>query len=464
MAKDSAGYNDPVRRFWDKYLFILNNNGVKHTAQQWYTKRVEQYIAHVPDQKLLTHTSEHVTAFFHDKGSQTSLKDWQFQQIIHAIELLFCQLVRCDWADSYDWQHWKMFAKTLETDHPTIIRQPDQVPGNLADSYNGSLVRSASGQFPELVNTLIATLRTNTYSISTERSYLRWVCLFLLFHKQVTQYTDTHIVRFIEHLVIAKNVTADTQSQALNALVFFYKHVLLQQPGDFSTFVRAKRHRRIPVVLSREEVKLILSQMNGVHYIMCALLYGAGLRLMECVRLRVMDIDFSYKQIKIHNAKGGKDRIVPLPVSVIEPLQLHLEDRERLHSRDLADGFGEVHLPGALARKYRHAPTDWRWQYVFCATRIALDPRSGKMRRHHLHQTALQKVIRACAKSTGITKRVTSHTLRHSFATHLLEDGYDIRTVQELLGHADVSTTMIYTHVLNKGANAVKSPMDSLID
>jgi len=242
---------------------------------------------------------------------------------------------------------------------------------------------------------------------------------------------------------VRRNVSASTQSQALNALVLFYKNILEQPVDDLGNFVRAKRPKRLPTVLSRQEVQTILENMTGTHYLMTSLLYGAGLRLMECVRLRVMDVDFSYGQIKIRDAKGKKDRIVPLPLTLRDLLVEHLEQRKQLHNQDLAEGFGEVYLPNALARKYRYAAIDWRWQYVFCATKLAHDPRSDKVRRHHIHETGLQKIIKRCSDKAGITKRVTSHTFRHSFATHLLEDGYDIRTVQELLGHADVSTTMI---------------------
>ncbi|MDH5632926.1 MAG: integron integrase [Gammaproteobacteria bacterium] len=463
MAMDSAAASGSVRRFWDKYLILLGKNNIKPTAQRWYVRRVEQYIDHYQGVKLSTHTAEHVTDYFREIGSQTTLKDWQYAQVVDAIQLLFGGLIHSPWAKDYDWQHWQAFARTLEPDHPTIIKDISNLQSeNLADSYRGSLVRNMSRQNPEYINKLIAVIRSRDLALTTERSYLHWVCRFLSYHKDATTYADQHIIDYIEQLVIRRDVSASTQSQALNALVFFYRHVLEQEVGDIQNFVRARRPKRLPVVLSRDEVRDVMSHMKGTHYLMSSLLYGAGLRLMECVRLRVMDIDFAYEQIRVCDGKGKKDRIVPLPSSVKLLLSSHLDERKKLHEKDLENGHGEIYLPAALARKYPHAPSDWRWQYVFCSTMVAYDSRSGKTRRHHLHQTALQKIIRDSARKAGICKRVTTHTFRHSFATHLLEDGYDIRTVQELLGHSDVSTTMIYTHVLNKGANAVKSPMDSL--
>jgi len=257
-------------------------------------------------------------------------------------------------------------------------------------------------------------------------------------------------------------VSASTQNQALCAIVFLYKHVLKRELGDFGNFAWAKKPKRLPVVLTKEEVKAVLRQLSGTNWIMAKLLYGSGLRLNECLQLRVQDIDFHYKQITVRNAKGEKDRVTMLPESVVEPLKRHLDFVKKLHEKDLKDGFGSVHLPYALERKYPNAATEWGWQYVFPATQISTDPRTGLRRRHHIHKTVLEKAVRQAVLKAGITKHASCHTFRHSFATHLLERGQDIRTVQELLGHKSVETTQIYTHVLNKGALGVTSPADDL--
>jgi integron integrase len=268
------------------------------------------------------------------------------------------------------------------------------------------------------------------------------------------------VLAFLEYLALGRKVAASTQNLALNALVFLFDQVLKKPLGDLGDFARAKRPRRLPVVLTRQEVELLLSTLSGIHQLKAGLLYGSGLRLMECLRLRVQDVDFGYRQIVVRNAKGGKDRIVPLPQRFSDPLNLHLEQRKTLHQDDLEKGFGEVYLPDALSRKYPNAAREWAWQYVFHSSKLSVDPRSGETRRHHAHESGLQKAVKKAARQVGIPKRVSCHCLRHSFATHLLEAGYDIRMVQELLGHADVSTTMIYTHVLNTPGVSVRSPAD----
>jgi integron integrase len=255
---------------------------------------------------------------------------------------------------------------------------------------------------------------------------------------------------------------ASTQNQALCAIVFLYGYVLKKDLGDFGELVWSKKPKRLPVVFSRQEVKAILNQLNGAYWIMTTLLYGSGLRLMECLRLRVKDIDFNYNQIVVRDAKGQNDRVTMLPQNVKKPLKQHLLKVKRIHEADFKAEYGAVYLPNALERKYPNANREWGWQYVFPATKISTDPRSGIQRRHHLDETVLQKAVKEAIRKVGITKQGSCHTLRHSFATHLLEDGYDIRTVQELLGHNDVKTTMIYTHVMNKGGLAVKSPADKL--
>ena len=268
------------------------------------------------------------------------------------------------------------------------------------------------------------------------------------------------VAAFLTYLAQERNVAAATQNQALSALLFLYGEVLGRKLGWIEGIARAKKPVRLPQVLTVAEVRALLAELEGTKWLMASLLYGAGLRLRECLRLRVKDINFDYRQIIVREGKGAKDRATMLPEVVIEPLRRHVARAKGLHARDLAEGYGEVALPGALERKYPGASREWAWQYVFPSGKRSADPRTGVIRRHHVYDDVLPRAIKEAARRAGVRKPVSCHTLRHSFATHLLENGYDIRTVQELLGHSDVSTTMIYTHVMNKGASAVKSPLD----
>ncbi len=274
---------------------------------------------------------------------------------------------------------------------------------------------------------------------------------------------EPEINRFLTDLAARQDVSASTQTQALSALLFLYDAVLGRKLGHLGDLVRAKRPERLPLVMTREEVRLVLGRMNDTPKLVATILYGTGARLLEGLRLRVKDLDFGLNQILIRDGKGQRDRVTMLPTALKEPLQRHLQPVFRLHQRDLAEGFGAVYLPDALERKYPNAARDWGWQYVFPATTRGADPRTGVIRRHHLHESVIQKAVKQAVRDSRLPKPISPHTLRHSFATHLLEDGYDIRTIQELLGHKDVSTTMIYTHVLNQaGGRGVRSPLDSL--
>jgi integron integrase len=271
---------------------------------------------------------------------------------------------------------------------------------------------------------------------------------------------ELEIRQFLSNLATDLNVASSTQNVAFNALLFLYKDVLKKDLPRISDIERSNRPKRLPVVFTPEEVKAFIERLSGIYSIMANLLYGSGLRLMECVRLRVKDLDFQYNQITVRDGKGEKDRITVLPQALNGPLRRHLAKVKLLHEDDLLEGFGEVYLPYALDRKYPNAAKEWGWQYVFPASSRSLDPRSGKQRRHHISEDMLQRAVKRAIRQAGITKAGSCHSLRHSFATHLLEDGYDIRTVQELLGHSDVRTTMIYTHVLNRGGRGVRSPID----
>jgi integron integrase len=305
-------------------------------------------------------------------------------------------------------------------------------------------------------------MRLKHYSLRTERTYCDWIERFIRFHemRHPAEMAESEVTAFLTSLARDRNVAASTQNQALSALLFLYKEVLKQEIGWLDSVERAKKPARLPVVLSRDEVHKIFAHLHGTPRLMAGLLYGSGLRLMECVRLRVKDVDFAYARITARDTKSGRDRVTMLPVNLAAPLQGHLQKVRAQHEQDLADGFGEVWLPDALARKYPSAAREWSWQFVFPSSRISVDPRSGIRRRHHIDESALQQAVKKAVRASDISKPASCHTFRHSFATHLLENGYDIRTVQDLLGHKDVSTTMIYTHVLNKPGIGVKSPLD----
>jgi integron integrase len=315
---------------------------------------------------------------------------------------------------------------------------------------------------PKLLDQVRERLRVKHYSIRTEETYLLWIRRFILFHnkRHPRDMGAAELEAFLTYLAVKRTVSASTQNIALNAILFMYKQVLAIELPWLDGVVRAKKSERLPVVLSRDEVNRLLDQLEGTFQLMARLMYGTGMRLMECVRLRVKDIDFNRNEILVRDGKGAKDRITVLPRVLIAPLQNHLARVSLLHVDDLAKGFGEVYLPDALARKYPSAPREWAWQFVFPANGFSIDPRSKVKRRHHVHEQALQRAIKKAVHKAQINKPASSHTFRHSFATHLLESGYDIRTVQELLGHSDVKTTQIYTHVLNRGPGGVLSPLD----
>jgi integron integrase len=318
---------------------------------------------------------------------------------------------------------------------------------------------------PKLLDRMRLAIRTRHYSRRTEEAYLGWVRRFVRFHgmRHPAELPPSSVAAFLSHLANESRVSASTQSQALSALLFLYRDVLQKDFGWLDGVVRAKRPKRLPVVLSPDEVRSLLGQLDGTRWLMASLLYGAGLRLLEACTLRVKDVDLGQRQLTIRHGKGGKDRVTLLPEVLVEPLTAHLARSFAIHQRDLGAGCGRVALPHQLAAKYSNAEQEWIWQWVFPASRLYWDEGAQIWRRHHVHESVLQRAVRDAAARAAIPKHVSCHTLRHSFATHLLEDGYDIRTVQELLGHKDVSTTMIYTHVLTRGGRGVRSPADRLV-
>jgi len=307
-------------------------------------------------------------------------------------------------------------------------------------------------------------LRSRHYSPRTEKAYSNWVRRYIHFHelRHPSEMGEREINEFLTHLAVVDKVASSTQNQALAALLFLYRHVLGRQVGDLGNVIRARKSKKAPVVLTREEVRAVLESLDGEMWLIASLMYGTGMRLMECLRLRVQDVDFGRNEITVRSGKGDKDRMTMLPESLKEPLRKQLVRAKAVHTKDLAEGWGRVELPAALDRKYPNALGAWCWQWVFPQRRRWKNTRNGQQGRHHVHETLVQRAVKGAVKGAGIEKRAGCHTLRHSFATHLLETGYDIRTIQELLGHKSLSTTMIYTHVLNKGGHGVKSPLDGL--
>ena len=323
-----------------------------------------------------------------------------------------------------------------------------------------------SSQRPKLLDQVRQVLRLHHYSIHTERAYLEWIVRYVRSHRMRSRgdlfLPEPKIEAFLTDLAVNGNVAAATQNQAMNALVFLYKRVLNHTLEGRINAVRAAKKITVPVVMTREEVAAIISLTDGTAQLVAKLLYGSGLRIMEAVRLRVQDIDFQMKQLTVRSGKGDRDRFTTFPATLTPLLQNHLAGVRTLHQQDLAQGHGEVYLPYALERKYAHAPKEWGWQYVFPARDLAEDPRSGVTRRHHVDPSVINKAIKVAVRRAGLTKRISAHTFRHSFATHLLQRGTDIRTIQQLLGHKDLATTMIYTHILQQGGQGVPSPLDDL--
>ncbi len=346
----------------------------------------------------------------------------------------------------------------------SVLRRAPLRGGSVMPSVGAAGVTGCASPKRKLLDQVGDAIRARHLSYRTEEAYVHWIKRYILFHQKrhPAEMGPREITDFLTALAVQRRVSASTQNQALAALLFLYREVLGCDPGWLEGLVRAKRPQRLPVVLTRAEVSALFGRLEGVHWIMAMLLYGAGLRLRECLRLRVKDIDFGRNEIVVREGKGNKDRITMLPASVATALGAHLERVRRVHERDLAAGFGRVQLPDALARKYVAANREWGWQWVFPASHICRDPRFGEPQRYHIHESVLQKAMRAAAREAGLAKPVGPHTLRHCFATDLLGAGYDIRTVQELLGHKEVTTTMIYTHVLNRGGRGVVSPADRL--
>lgn len=463
MLDSPAIIPDATARFFDNYLACLNKAGIPQQQRRWYVKRVEDFIKAQNGHRIKSLSGSEIASYLEAIGRENRLTGWQFRQCVDAIRILYCDLLLTPAAQEVDWRFWSDSASELEVDHPTTVHQltPEELCSLKQRRDTGPMSRVRERHHDLLVS-MASEIRRRGYSYRTEQTYEQWVCRFILFCQDSSpEETGASELRsFLNYLSIHRNVSASTQNQALNAMVFLFQQVLGRQLGELEDLVRARRPRNLPVVLSQKEASALLAAMQGMQKLVASLLYGTGMRLLEGLRLRVQDVDFEYRRILVHQAKGKKDRYVPLPASLSDDLRLQIESVHQLHQRDLAAGHGEVRLPYALARKYSAAGRELKWQFLFPSGRLAVDPRGGTIRRHHLHESTLQKAVKRAASACHLHKRVGCHTLRHCFATHLLEAGYDIRTVQELLGHANVSTTMIYTHILNRPGVGVISPLD----
>jgi len=455
---------EQIARFWNKYRMALAAHHIHGKTADWYVKRAEFFIKSAKGLKLREHSPEDIKAYLSRQILDYHLADWQLSQAVDALKILFMETVKVEWASDFPWDKWK----EPHLHFPDVLEQFDRTGRHLSfshgerrfkDTLKGRQVIEAHGKEFERLSQAI---RARHYSLRTERTYMDWFIRFITFHdlEDPRKLGAEEVNEYLGYLANVRQVSSNTQRQALNALCFYYRHVIQRPLGEIGPFTKAKRKRKIPVVLTRSEVTRLFEQLTGSYWLMAGLLYGSGLRLMECMRLRIKDIDFEQGQIIVRDGKGKKDRITMLADKFSQPLSQHLEKVRQLYEQDQATGVGGVFIWPALSRKYPSAQKEWAWQYVFPSAKLSPDPRTGTLRRHHVHESGLQRAVKKAAIEAGISKRVSCHTLRHTFATQLLEAGYDIRTVQELLGHADVSTTMIYTHVLNRPGLSVKSPAD----
>lgn len=423
--------------FWQSYTATLQKLGIPYPKSKFYVLWVKRFAAFLNGVPFEQASQEMVLAFLNGLEKDEQIADWQVEQARHSIEILLNEHLKIN------------------------LRESGRLQESFTDSVDDSekLLKVHGG----LIKRFASEIRVRHYSIRTEDAYLFWIKRFLSFHllKNPENLGAPEIRRYLTYLAEKRKVSASTQNQALNAIVFLYSQVLKQNPGDFADFSLAKRPVRVPTVLTKDETNRLLERLDGVWRVMAGLLWGAGLRVMECVRLRVQDIDFDMQRIIVRDGKGAKDRITMLPARFVAPLREQLANAKKLFAGDRAAKIAGVYLWDSIERKFPNAAREWIWQYVFPSEKLSVDPRNRTVRRHHLDPNVLQRRIKQAALDAGIAKRVSCHTLRHSFATHLLKNGADIRTVQELLGHSDVSTTMIYTHVLNRPGVPVPSPADA---
>ena len=444
-------YHNDVNNFWIKFRDKVIESGVSEKYADNYVQWGEKFAIFIKGKPLRRRTLDDIKLFLSKIKNQKNIQEWKVKQAREALYILYYKFL-------------KVSPEISDSQYTDELKKLDKsaVNKNEKEKIFSITKKEAEEKHRFLLEKIRTEIRYRHYSLRTEHSYIDWIIRFIIFFngRNPEELSAGNIREYLDYLACERKVRASTQNLALNAIVFMYKQVLKYDPGDFSDFYRAKRGRKIPVVLSKEEVNLLFEHLSGITLLMSEVQYGAGLRITECVRLRIKDIDFARNNIIVRNGKGDKDRLTMLPVKYKEDLKRQIEYAKELFLNDLKDGSDGVYIWPAYARKNTGAKKDWRWQYLFPASNLSADPRSKSIQRHHIDQSTLQKAVKKAARSAGLSKEVTPHTLRHTFATHLLEKGYDIRTIQELLGHADVSTTMIYTHALNKPGIPVLSPAD----
>lgn len=472
--------------FWEGFKGFLYSKGIPEKSLEDFVCWGKEFEKNSSEVSFRERTGSDVQKFLETLERRGCYTKWQIRQADNTLKFLFQQFFPAPW--NQDWVEYPAGPKgktvkqgisqmspksgTLEMGFPDTPFEgrgnlQDFPPANLPETGENlhtdpKLLSRVDQEFAGLLGKVQKKIRVLHYSIRTEKAYMDWVRRYIAFYmcRDPKELGPEAISEFLNYLASKRKVAASTQNQALNGLLFFYEKVLKVPMGELTNFERAKRPMRLPTVLNRDEVKRLIANLEGTYQLMAGIVYGSGMRLLECLRLRVKDVNLEKNILTVREGKGMKDRITTLPQKYKGAIKAHLKEVRALHNEDLAKGFGEVYLPEALGAKYPGAHKEWGWQYVFPSSRLSVDPRTSKVRRHHVHENAFQRAVKEAVKKSDLPSSVSIHTLRHCFATHLLEAGYDIRTVQELLGHSDVATTMIYTHVLNKPGIPVKSPAD----
>jgi len=450
--------NDAERAFWARYAECLLKRFIVGKNAEWHVRHAQRFCYGLEGKLLRDVVLSDLSAYLDGLGRRQTVEVWQLRQTISALQVLFCDMTDSRWAREYPWQEKLDACRDLSVEHPSVAR--DLTAQEIVAKRQERKPTISAPKTIEELGRLREVTRLQDKAYRTEQTYSEWVERFAFFCDGILPDDPKRVADYLEHLALREQVAPATQAQALNALVFFYRHVRHAELGDLGDFKRPKSRHKLPVVLTFDEVDQLLDSMTGTAGLMARLMYGTGMRLMECVRLRVKDVDWGNHYITVIFGKGGKSRFVPLPEVFADELRAHIALRKLEYERDMAAGFGEVYVPDALRRKWPNVGAKWGWHYVFAAARISTDPRSGRHMRHHVSENVPQKAVTRATKAVGLVKDVSCHVLRHSFATHLLAAGHDIRTVQELLGHANVATTMIYTHVLNRPGLTARSPAD----
>lgn len=435
---------------------------IKPAARDYYVRWAESWT------KARGHQSpERTQAYFDALGRSSNIADWQFRQAVDAARILACDVLAISWASSFDWRGLSDQARSLEPDHRTLARETIRVTANLPTSPlpPGEHSADSESELKQLIDSLRRIIRIKNMAMATEETYVHWSCRFIRYCFQILGQSPRTIgppaiTAYLDFLALERNVAPATQKQALNAMVFLMKNVLAIQEFTLDPITPTSGRRRPPVVMTREEVRSVLAYLEDPWKLAAQLMYGSGLRIMETLRLRVQDLDFGQGIITIHDGKGGKHRVVTLPRALEERLKKYLAGQHEKYLQNLVVGAGDVHMPESLLRKWPKATREWNWQYLFPSATLCPHPRTGRIARHHVHESSMQRQFKDAVRKAGVPKRAICHTMRHSFATHLLESGTDIRTVQSLMGHTSVETTMIYLHVMKRPGAGGPSPLD----